>query len=165
MKFVTTLDELYAKFVGLGRLFSDLGYDCALSLNIGGSIFEISELGRKRELLSIIFFDMGVKAGNDEESSLNIYVLWDEPFWIIRTEMWVEADIGGMNRLKSFPERQVKTFEEFIIQLDASIDDLFANRHLLIEWLKSKESADKQSTSCNRGSFRSSRLIPSGVKL
>jgi hypothetical protein len=165
INFVNTLNEQYERFLALGDVFSQLGYDCDLSLNIGGNLFTIIESASKREFLAIAFFDLQVKARNDEESHLNIYLLWDEPFWVIRTEIWVEAGTGGMSRLQPFPERQAKTFEECRIQLDDSIDDLFARRHLLIEWLKSKEPTTKQPAVSNRGSLRSSRLLPSGVKL
>jgi len=165
INFVNALNEQNDRFVELGEIFSQLGYDCKLSLNIGGSLFTIIEPVCTRELLAIAFFDIDVKARNDEESSLTIYLLWDDPFWIIRTEIWVEAEVGGMTQLQSFPERQAQTFEERITQLNAATDDLFASRHLIIEWLGTKEPNGKQPVSGNRGSLRSSRLLPSGIKL
>src|SRR5215475_11062524 len=131
INFVTALNEHNDRFVELGEIFSQLGYDCELSLNIGGSLFTIIEPARTRELLAIAFFNLDVKAGNDEESTLTIYLLWDDPFWIIRTEIWVEAEVGGMTQLRPFPERQAQTFEECITQLNAATDDLFASRQLL----------------------------------
>jgi hypothetical protein len=165
INFVTALNECDARFVELGEIFSQLGYDCKLSLNIGGSLFTINEPARTRELLAVVFFDLVVKARNDEESSLTIYLLWDDPFWIIRTEIWVEADVGGMTQLRPFPERRVKTFEECIPQLNVATDDLFASHHLLIEWLATNEPSGIEPVRGNRGSLRSSRLLPSGVKL
>src|SRR5215510_2588428 len=164
INFVTALNKSNDRFVELGEIFSRLGYDCKLSLDIGGSLFTIIEPARTRELLAIAFFNLDVIARNGEESTLTSYVLWDDPFWIIRTEIWVEAEEGGGNQLQHFPERQTKTFEECITQLDASIDDLFASHHLLIEWLATKEPTGGQPVSGNRGSLSSSRLLPSGVK-
>jgi len=164
INFVTTLNESNDRFVELGEIFSRLGYDCKLSLDIGGSLFTIIEPARRRELLAIAFFNLDVKARNGEESTLASYLLWDNPFWIIRTEIWIEAEVGGMNLLQHFPERQVKTFEECITQLNASIDDLFASHHLLIEWLATKEPTGGQPVGGKRGSLRSSRFPPSGVK-
>lgn len=165
INFVTALHERNDRFVELGEIFSQIGYDCKLSLNIGGGLFTIIEPARTRELLAIAFFDLDVKARNGEESSLTVYLLWEDPFWIIRTEIWVEADVGGMTLLQPFPERQALTIEECITQLNAATDDLFASHHLLIEWLATKEPDGKQPVSSNRGSLRSSRLLPSGVKL
>jgi hypothetical protein len=70
-----------------------------------------------------------------------------------------------MDLLQHFPERQVNTFEECATQLNASIDDLFASHHLLIEWLATKEPTGGRPVSGKRGSLRSSRFLPSGVKL
>src|SRR5262245_44168974 len=165
INFVTALNDLNDRFIELGEIFSQLGYDCKLSFNIGGSMFTIIEPARTRELLAIAFFDLDVKARNNEESSLTTYLLWDDPFWIIRTEIWVEAEVGGMTQLQSFPERQARTFEECITQLNAATDDLFARRHLLIEWLATKEPKGNQSVSDNRGSLRFSRFLPSGRRL
>jgi len=165
VNFVTALNDYNDKFVELGEVFSQIGYDCRLSFNIGGSLFTIIEPARTRELLAVAFFDLDVKARNNEESSLSIYLLWDDPVWIIRTEIWVEADAGGMTQLRPFPERQAQTFGECVTQLDASIDDLFASHHLLIEWLATKEPTGEQPIGGNRGSLRSSRFLPSGVKL
>lgn len=165
INFVTALNAHNDRFVDLGEVFSQISYDCKVSLNIGGSLFTIIEPARTRELLAIAFFDLDVKARNDEESSLTIYLLWDDPIWIIRTEIWVEADVGGMTQLRPFPERQAQTFEECITQLNAATDDLFASRQLLIEWLATREPDGRQPVSGNRGSLRSSRLLPSGVKL
>jgi hypothetical protein len=165
INFVTVLNERNDRFVALGETFSQLGYDCKLSLDIGGSLFTIIEPARTRELLAVAFFNLDVKARNGEESTLSSYLLWDDPFWVIRTEIWVESEAGGMNQLQHFPERQAKTFEECVTQLNASIDDLFASHHLLIEWLATKEPTGKQAVSGNRGSLRFSRLLPSGVKL
>src|SRR5690349_951253 len=116
ISFVTALNELNNRLVGLGEIFSQAGYDCKLSFNIGGGPFTITELERARELLAIAFFDLDAKARNDEESSMTIYLLWDDPFWIIRTEIWVEAGVGGMTQLKPFPERRAKTFGDCIAQ-------------------------------------------------
>jgi hypothetical protein len=165
INFVTALNKSNDRFIELGEIFSQLGYDCKLSLDIGGSLFTIIEPARTRELLAIAFYNLDVNARSDEKSTLTSYLLWDDPFWIIRTEIWVEAEVGGMNQLQHFPERQVNTFEECITQLNASIDDLFASHHLLIEWLATKEPTDGQPVSGKRGSLRSSRLLPSGVKL
>src|SRR5215510_11479847 len=165
INFVTALNESNDRFVELGEIFSRLGYDCKLSLDIGGSLFTITEPARTRELLAIAFFNLGVKARNGEESTLTSYLLWDDPLWIILTEIWVEAEVGGMNQLQQFPERQAKTFEECITQLNAAIDDLFTSHHLLIEWLATKEPTGGQPVSGKRGSLRSSRFLPSGVKL
>src|SRR5262249_9222240 len=140
--------------VELSEIFSQLGYDCKLSLDIGGSLFTIIEPARTRELLAIAFYNLDVNARNDEKSTLTSYLLWDDPFWIIRTEIWVEAEVGGMTLLQHFPERQVKSFEECVTQLNASIDDLFASHHLLIEWLSSKRADGEKGadwwTACQR---------------
>jgi hypothetical protein len=114
---------------------------------------------------SSAFFDLDVKARNDEESSMTIYLLWDDPFWLILTAICVEAEVGGMTQLKPFPERRAKTFGDCIAQLNAATDDLFASHQLLIEWLATREPNDRQPVSGNRGSLRSSRILPSGVKL
>jgi hypothetical protein len=164
INFVTALYESNDRFVELGEIFSQLGYDCKLSLDIGGSLFTIIEPARTRELLAIAFYNLDVNARNDEKSTLTSYLLWDDPFWIIRTEIWVEAEVGGMTLLQHFPERQVKTFEECVTQLNASIDDLFASHHLLIEWLATKEPTGGQPVGGKRGSLRSTRFLPSGVK-
>jgi len=164
INFVTALYEGNDRFVELGEMFSQLGYDCKLSLDIGGSLFTIIEPARTREPLAIAFYNLDVSARNDEKSILTSYLLWDDPFWIVRTEIWVEAEVGGMTLLQRFPERQVITFDECITQLNASIDDLFASHHLLIEWLATKEPTGGQPVSGKRGSLSSSRFLPSGVK-
>ena len=62
INFVTALHESNDRFVELGEIFFQLGYDCKLSLDIGGSFFTIIEPARTRELLAIAFYNLDVDA-------------------------------------------------------------------------------------------------------